>query len=233
MENILGIRVHEKRIEKKITQERFGELIGVSKWTVINWESGKRVPLATYLLKISSVLGVSVGYLLGEEDSAEQSFLDGHLPKDKDAGGTFIPVTVKTFEDMEYLYSHSLMKNSRDIAANGEVIFMRKHDLKNKIDPSQPPFAIISEFSGAHWGILRGSRVVVNPAEAVESMDVAFIRYHNKFAFKKVRFAQSGSVDLISVEGSVLNIPVEENAPLIFQIYGKAICAVSKIAHGI
>lgn len=231
MDNIIGIRIHEKRIEKKITQERFGELIGVSKWTVINWESGKRIPLATYLLKISSVLGVSAGYLLGEDGCYGQPPFDNNPLKDKD--GTFIPVTVKTFEDMEYLYNHSLMKNSRDVTASGGVIFMKKHDLKNKIDPSQPPFAVVSEFSCAPWGILRGSCVVVNPAEAVGSMDVAFIRYHNKFAFKRVRFVQNSSVDLISAEGNVLNIPAEENDPLIFQIYGKAICAVSKIVHGV
>ena len=64
-------------------------------------------------------------------------------------------------------------------------------------------------------------------------MDVALIRYHNKFAFKKIHPIPDGSVELIAEDGKTLNIPAEENDAAAFQIYGKAICALSNIIHGV
>ena len=233
MENILGTRIHKKRIEKKITQEKFGEIVGVSKWTIINWESGKRIPLATYLPKISSALGASVNYLLGEEDGFTKPHTDDGVHKTAGGEYSFVPIVVRSFEDMERLYNGLLMKELYKMTQEDELIFLGKHILKSRIDDSQQPFAVIAEVSCAGWGIVRGSRVVVNPAERAESMDVALIRYHNKFAFKKIHPIPDGSVELIAEDGKTLNIPAEENDAAAFQIYGKAICALSNIIHGV
>ena len=65
MGNTLGQLIHEKRLNERLTQEGLAELTGVSKWTVINWEADKRVPLATTLLKIAEALNTDVNYLLG------------------------------------------------------------------------------------------------------------------------------------------------------------------------
>ena len=40
-------------------------------------------------------------------------------------------------------------------------------------------------------------------------------------------------MELIAEDGKTLNIPAEENDAAAFQIYGKAICALSNIIHGV
>lgn len=52
----------------KINQEKLGDAIGVSRYTVSFWENGTRAPSITELIQISRLLGVSCAYLLGEAD---------------------------------------------------------------------------------------------------------------------------------------------------------------------
>ena len=67
--NFFGLRLKELRIEKWISQRKFGELIGVCNQTVSFWESGSREPDMDTLVKISDFFDVSTDYLLGKSDS--------------------------------------------------------------------------------------------------------------------------------------------------------------------
>ncbi len=67
--NFFGLRLKELRIEKGISQRKFGELIGVCNQTVSFWESGSREPDMDTLVKISDFFDVSTDYLLGKSDS--------------------------------------------------------------------------------------------------------------------------------------------------------------------
>ncbi len=221
----LGNNIRKKRIEKRLTQEKFAEIIGISKWTVINWESGKRIPLATYLPKISSTLDVSVNYLLGEEDTCAVSYAAG-----KNAS---VPVVVRTFGEMERLFNTSSMKELYKTAKNEDILLIKEYILNSRIDADKLPFAVIAEDSCPEWGIARNARVVINPAEKVINMDVALVRYYSKFAFRKVRFLPDAAINLISGDGRSINITAEENSAGVFQIYGKAVLALSNIIHGI
>ena len=233
MENNLGMRIRNKRIEKKMTQEKFGEIVGVSKWTVINWESGKRIPLATYLPKISSMLDVSINYLLGEEDICAGSYAARIVYDDTDGKNTSVPVVVRTFGDLEKLCNTSSMKELYKTARDDDVLLIKEYILNSRIDADKLPFAVIAEDSCPEWGIARNARVVINPAENVMNMDVALIRYYSKFAFRKVRFLPDTVIYLISGDGRSINITAEENSAGVFQIYGKAVLALSNIIHGI
>lgn len=62
---IVAERIREIRVENKLSQTRFGEILNVSQDTVSLWEKGKSVPTAEYLIALSEKFGVSVDYILG------------------------------------------------------------------------------------------------------------------------------------------------------------------------
>jgi putative DNA-binding phage protein len=68
---IIGEKIKEIRKNKKLTQARFGELLGVNKKTVILWEKGKSLPNKERLKNIAILGGTSVRELL-KTNSLEQ-----------------------------------------------------------------------------------------------------------------------------------------------------------------
>ena len=58
-------RLKELRKGKKISQIRLAEMLGVSQATITFWETGKRDPDVSMLMKIADIFGVSTDYLLG------------------------------------------------------------------------------------------------------------------------------------------------------------------------
>ena len=61
-------KIIELRKDKGLTQKTFAEKIGTTDKVVWTYEKGKCEPSFTMLKQIASVLGVSVGYLVGAED---------------------------------------------------------------------------------------------------------------------------------------------------------------------
>ena len=58
------------RAERGLTQEQFGELVGVTRAAVCLWESGKRWPSSEDLPRIAKTLGCSIDDLFREETAA-------------------------------------------------------------------------------------------------------------------------------------------------------------------
>lgn len=56
---LVGKFISELRKEQQLTQEQFGEKIGVTNKTVSRWENGNYLPLADVLLTISRLFDVS------------------------------------------------------------------------------------------------------------------------------------------------------------------------------
>lgn len=69
MNNILGIRLRERRNLKGITQEELGRYIGVQKAAVQKYESGQRQPPAKTLSSICDILECTSDYLIGRADN--------------------------------------------------------------------------------------------------------------------------------------------------------------------
>ena len=61
-------RIAAIRKNSKLSQEKFGELAGVSQRTVAFWEAGERMPSHATISTLADRLGVSVDYLLGRTD---------------------------------------------------------------------------------------------------------------------------------------------------------------------
>jgi transcriptional regulator with XRE-family HTH domain len=64
----VGKRIRHVRQHLKLTQERFGQKLGVKKLAVARYEAG-RVPRFEMLAKIARIGGVSLPWLVGSESS--------------------------------------------------------------------------------------------------------------------------------------------------------------------
>lgn len=67
----VGQRISQKRKERGLSQEALGEALGVSRQSVYKWESDSTLPEIDKLIALSKLFGVTIGWLLGVEESAE------------------------------------------------------------------------------------------------------------------------------------------------------------------
>lgn len=68
----IGKFIARLRKEKGLTQEQFGELLGVSNRTVSRWETGRNMPDLSILKEVANCLGVPLTDLLEGEYSARK-----------------------------------------------------------------------------------------------------------------------------------------------------------------
>lgn len=61
-------RIRELREQKGLQQKELAVDLGISQPTVSDWEAGRKVPSAKSTMKLSKYFGVSVEYLMGEEE---------------------------------------------------------------------------------------------------------------------------------------------------------------------
>lgn len=66
--NIVAERIKEIRIENKLSQTKFGDILYVSQDTVSLWENGKSLPNAEQIIEICRRFNISADYLLGLAD---------------------------------------------------------------------------------------------------------------------------------------------------------------------
>lgn len=64
---IIGSRIREERLKRGLTQEKLGELIGVSKVAISNYERGEAQPKMEKLSKLVEVLKLTPNYILGQD----------------------------------------------------------------------------------------------------------------------------------------------------------------------
>lgn len=66
----MGQKIAQKRKELGLSQEALGEQLGVSRQAIYKWESNATLPEIEKLIGLSRIFSVSVGWLLGEEETA-------------------------------------------------------------------------------------------------------------------------------------------------------------------
>lgn len=69
----LGRRIAQRRRMLSLSQEAFGEKMGVSRQAISKWEADAAVPEVDRLVQMSKLFGVSVGWLLGAEEEKEEA----------------------------------------------------------------------------------------------------------------------------------------------------------------
>lgn len=58
------------RKAKGLTQVQFAKIFNISTGTIAMWETNKRIPDTTMLIKIAEFFDVTVDYLLGKDDNS-------------------------------------------------------------------------------------------------------------------------------------------------------------------
>ncbi len=64
---ILGDRIKICRKAKNMTQDELGQLIGVSKVSICQWEKGIKTPSTKNLIELTKVFNVELSYLIGND----------------------------------------------------------------------------------------------------------------------------------------------------------------------
>lgn len=76
----LGEKIYRLRTERGMSQEAFGDTLGVSRQSVSKWETDQSQPELDKIIAISEMFAVSTDYLLKEkqpEESAANSYYEG------------------------------------------------------------------------------------------------------------------------------------------------------------
>ena len=68
---IFAERIRELRIEHGLSQEKVGELIGVTRYAVYSYEKGRACPEMKGLITLAKYFEVSIDYLAGLTDKRE------------------------------------------------------------------------------------------------------------------------------------------------------------------
>lgn len=74
----LGEKIYKLRTEQGLSQETFGERLGVSRQSVSKWETDQSVPELDKIVAVSEMFGVSTDYLLKDEKFVRQESFAGH-----------------------------------------------------------------------------------------------------------------------------------------------------------
>ena len=82
----IGERIARIRKENNLSQEAFGEALGVTRQAISKWEADANIPDVDKLMTMSRLYGVSVGYILGMEE--ENSSRDDTGEGQATGGGT-------------------------------------------------------------------------------------------------------------------------------------------------
>lgn len=69
-------RIRELRKERNLTMKRLGEVIGVAESTISLYENGKRQPDNDTLQKLADYFNVTVDYLLGRKEKADEIYIE-------------------------------------------------------------------------------------------------------------------------------------------------------------
>ena len=68
MENEIGIRLKELRLEKKMSIHKLSETVQIGVASIYRWENGQCDIKGDYLIILAKYFGVTTDYLLGLED---------------------------------------------------------------------------------------------------------------------------------------------------------------------
>ena len=109
MENkVFADRIRDLRLKKGMTQQKLGNVVGVTSTGISYWESGKAIPNFETLKKISNYFGVSIDYLSGKDNATDNEkgmilFRKAEQVNDKDKDRLYniIESTIDIFLDSQ------------------------------------------------------------------------------------------------------------------------------------
>lgn len=235
------------RKEVGLSQPKLGELISMSRFSIIDYESGKTSPDIDTLVKIANVLNISAAYLMGETDNPtsgdqatkkEQPAMKSNVHFEIEEPISIDQIIIPVLSPEQTACCGNGIPLSENTYCNDEKILVPRKEVGRLCD-GKMPFAINADGNSMEkWGIKDGSKVVINPVEEVHDFDIALVCYKDSLALKKLQRMQDGSINLISSDGNIITVPAEDTClPDLFAIWGKAMTYTykesGKIKHGL
>lgn len=84
MNEKIGTKIRQLRLEKQLTQPQLAKAIGVSNGIISQWENNVNEPKASYIISLANVLNISTDYLLcREEEDGRIIVQELPLPQDE------------------------------------------------------------------------------------------------------------------------------------------------------
>ena len=75
---MLAEKLYKLRKDRGLSQEKLAEQLNISRQAISKWESGTTVPELEKLIIISNYFGVSVDYLLKEEQETKETVIENN-----------------------------------------------------------------------------------------------------------------------------------------------------------
>jgi len=95
----LGEKIYELRTEKGLSQEAFGNMLGVSRQSVSKWETDQSLPELEKIVALSELFSVSTDYLLKENAERQET----------------VPTAAKNVEPKRLHYEYKSRKTIRGV----------------------------------------------------------------------------------------------------------------------
>lgn len=127
----LGEQIQALRKRLGLSQEELGERLGVARQSVSKWESGSTVPELDKLIAMSKLFGVSVGSLLGIEETGESGheLTDRELKALEAIARRLVPPAPEPKKRKRWPYVTAVLV----LVAAGWALMSRIHSLENQI----------------------------------------------------------------------------------------------------
>lgn len=221
-------RLTALRKKNNLNQSELGEKVGVSRYTISNWETGKQTPSLKETAQLASYLNVPITYLLGQDDDVTTDTKKASAALEAKTGGRNDPFfnsnarlapEAKDTIDVP-VYSREVTAccgegiSVMDITSEPLEFERISHSELRAYDDRRPPFAIYADGDCLESDRIRaGDKIIVNPAEEPAYGAIALVSLYGKLNLKRVYRLPKGEVILKSDDGERRLSPREqENA---------------------
>jgi transcriptional regulator with XRE-family HTH domain len=130
----LGERIRQLRLEKGLTQEEFGKLFGVTKYSISLYESNKNSPNDDIKKKIAEHFNVSIDWLMGTSDIRNREINNKLTAKDERDIAKDLEKMMNDLEHADGLmfYNEPITDEDRELLKQALEFGLRMAKIKNK-----------------------------------------------------------------------------------------------------
>ncbi len=136
-----GDRLSEFRKERGFSQKEFSRIVGVSKTTQVNYESGKRSPNVDYWQQVSAI-GADIQYILTGEPSGKSTNLGDLDPKAAESNGKLASVANLPLDEQMLLMAFRTLDKAGKAQALGLISGLEPAETPQKTASSNPKIVI-------------------------------------------------------------------------------------------
>lgn len=214
---MIGDKVKEARESARLSQKGLAEKIGVSEYTIIRLEKGRREARMSELEKIAEVLNVPLSDLLNDAP------MPSNVTPVPPPSGRMISVPLLSPEFAaccgEGIPTYSEIQNEPD-----EIFRYTIAELGGVYDEMRPPFAVRADGACLEKSrIFDGDILIFNPALEPRQGQICIVCWDGALSAKKVVRAANGNIQLFS-DVDAFTIDAKEAAePERFAIWGPVV----------